>query len=875
MATCGYAFAAAPRSSKDLEAQQSDIVISGVVPGITPFIASVQFSGQGVSSVASVTFTIAPKPNTVSAPVTVTWDREALVNRGYLQTDVINLPVFGLYSGYQNQVTYQLQFADGSIQKLKDSITTDLYTGSQKSYLSPTILKARAAGSTFGFNYLLLKSQYGSPVIADTDGEMRWVGESNNPTTATYYANGQFFEGSEKSPAITSIQMDGTQTVLATHLRQPLLGEFTHNLDPGPTPDSFLAEFTGVDDLGSSQLDIAAILSPYENPPARETFDMADIITSYMKANGDDPTKFVRPGVDWFHINATAYDPNDGNVIISSRESFVVKINIHTKQIIWILGNPQGYWYTFPSLRAKALLLDAAGGDYPIGQHGVSVTSDGYLMVFNDGTGSLNQPADNALSRGFSEVSVYSIDLTTMTAHQEWSFDYGKTIVTEFCGSVYEAAEHSYLVDFANEASTGNLSARLVGLDSNHNVAFDFRYAQIGECGTWNAIPIDLENMEIGGDGLENYFPTTTAATSATTVFTGAAQSLALSAAVTGSSGKVNAGNVTFTLMSGANVVGAPVTSADITSGAATAHYLLPASAPSGAYTIQAAYNGGDGFAASSDATQILTVNPAASSTTLTSSNANANQGASLTFTAVVTGAAAVAPTGSVSFMDGSTALGTGTLSGQGVATYRTSSLSAGTHQIAAVYSGDPYFAGSTSANVAQTVTAPSFTIAANATSLAIASGASGSDTFTLTPAGGFNSTVNFACSQLPPDAACSFSRSPLSPDGSDTALTTILKVTISGSTTASAASQHNTSLAGFLWLPGLALGLLLAWRRRKLRGIMLAIVAAIALAQLSLTGCGGGGASSPPPVTHTIKVTATPSNGAGAQSVTLTLIVT
>jgi hypothetical protein len=53
--------------------------------------------------------------------------------------------------------------------------------------------------------------------------------------------------------------------------------------------------------------------------------------------------------------------------------------------------------------------------------------------------------------------------------------------------------------------------------------------------------------------------------------------------------------------------------------------------------------------------------------------------------------------------MDGSTFLGTGSLSG-GRATFQTSTLSVATHQITAVYSGDANFTGSTSAALTQTV---------------------------------------------------------------------------------------------------------------------------------------------------------------------------
>ena len=88
-----------------------------------------------------------------------------------------------------------------------------------------------------------------------------------------------------------------------------------------------------------------------------------------------------------------------------------------TGMIIWILGDPTKYWNTFPSLRAKALTL-APGGLYPIGQHVLSITSDGLLMLFNDGLGSLNQPASEPAgqTRTYSAVSAYSIDQASMTA---------------------------------------------------------------------------------------------------------------------------------------------------------------------------------------------------------------------------------------------------------------------------------------------------------------------------------------------------------------------------------------------------------------------------------------------------------------------------
>jgi hypothetical protein len=60
-------------------------------------------------------------------------------------------------------------------------------------------------------------------------------------------------------------------------------------------------------------------------------------------------------------------------------------------------------------------------------------------------------------------------------------------------------------------------------------------------------------------------------------------------------------------------------------------------------------------------------------------------------------------PTGSVNFKDGTTLLGTASLSG-GRATFTSSTLSIGAHSITAVYSGDTNFMGSTSPALVQTV---------------------------------------------------------------------------------------------------------------------------------------------------------------------------
>src|SRR5208282_2216024 len=90
--------------------------------------------------------------------------------------------------------------------------------------------------------------------------------------------------------------------------------------------------------------------------------------------------------------------------------------------------------------------------------------------------------------------------------------------------------------------------------------------------------------------------------------------------------------------------------------------------------------------------------------TSLTAAPTTSSFGMVVTFTATVNSSGT--PTGTVTFDDGATSIGTGTLNGSGVATFSTSTLSVtgSPHTISAVYSGDNTFTGSTSNSLTQAV---------------------------------------------------------------------------------------------------------------------------------------------------------------------------
>jgi hypothetical protein len=122
-----------------------------------------------------------------------------------------------------------------------------------------------------------------------------------------------------------------------------------------------------------------------------------------------------------------------------------------------------------------------------------------------------------------------------------------------------------------------------------------------------------------------------------------------------------------------------------------------------------------------------LTVVQAGTTTTLSSSASSSNAGQAVTFTATVAGSPASAPTGTVTFFDNGTSLGSVALV-NGVATLMTSGLAAGGHMITATYNGSTNYTTSSSAPLSQTVTA-SLTISGTALNDVTGNGLSSDDT--------------------------------------------------------------------------------------------------------------------------------------------------
>jgi len=464
--------------------------VVGQAQGLTPFVANLTLSLDDFTHLSSVSFTIAAKPGTFSKPMSATYTREWLARTGaWRPADKrLVIPVFGLYAGYANGVTVSAAFEDKSKDEEQVSVSAPVYTGPAAVYNTPEVRTARSAAAAPGFDYMLVKNNVYGPAVLDTDGNPRWLGADPNTSPSTYFSGDAFYVGSPTTPELRRFDITGAFTI--TPLASTRYTNFHHDLTPGK--GGLLAELDAVDG-GVPKIESILVEIGTDGAILKE-WDLATIFRAEMEAGGDDPSNFVRDGTDWFHMNSAIYVPADDSLLISSRENFVVKLDYQTGHIKWLFGDTTKHWYAdYPSLRKLALKLTA--GKAPIGQHTLSIASNGELLLFNNGLGSTNQPLGTSpgATRNFSTPSRYAIDEKAGTAAEVWTYAPEPPIYSDICSSAYEAAPGNYLVGYA--ASADRTRSRIVGVNSAGQVAFDYDYPTVACSTVFIAQPIQFSGI--------------------------------------------------------------------------------------------------------------------------------------------------------------------------------------------------------------------------------------------------------------------------------------------------------------------------------------------------------------------------------------------
>ena len=196
--------------------------------------------------------------------------------------------------------------------------------------------------------------------------------------------------------------------------------------------------------------------------------------------------------------------------------------------------------------------------------------------------------------------------------------------------------------------------------------------------------------------------PPTAIATTTALTFTPSSPSFGTSVTFTATITPASTGSAaptgTVAFFSGSTLLGGGTVSNDVATFTTTA-------LPVGTSSITATYGGDSNYAASSSPAVTVKTAQATTSTTVSFSPASPVLGQDVTLTAAIAPASTgpAAPTGTVEFFDGSTLLGSGTVSND-AATLTTTALSLGANTITATYEGDSNYVASTSPAITVTV---------------------------------------------------------------------------------------------------------------------------------------------------------------------------
>jgi subtilase family serine protease len=301
-----------------------------------------------------------------------------------------------------------------------------------------------------------------------------------------------------------------------------------------------------------------------------------------------------------------------------------------------------------------------------------------------------------------------------------------------------------------------------------------------------------------------------------------------------------------------------------------------------GNHTLNVSYSGDASFSASSAGPISVSVAKGPTQTILFIP-AGALPNTSVVLQAIVLPNGTIAPTGTVQFFAGKTALGNPVQVKNLIATLTTSQLTDGSHSITGVYSGDANFVGSTSAAATIVVGNPDFLISANPGNVTISGSGPGTTNLLLSPGAGlgFVGAVSLTCSGLPLGSSCTFLPAQPSLDGFTPVMValSISKPPAQSSAIRMALGNPAARLSNAFRGALLVCVFLVTWPRKK-RSWRMGALLLIAAFFSAMSGCSGGkSVSSAPssPSASSFIATVTASGGAGAEAVihTVTLAVT
>lgn len=332
------------------------------------------------------------------------------------------IPVFGLYSNYNNQVELHILDARGkSILSREISIHIGPYERVQSGEMA--VISNQL--DTLQKNRLFLIQN----AIYDAAGDVRWY---------TTHQGQKFFRLENNLVGIQVYPYPVREWVF-TGADLVIIDLFGNIVDSFNVPNRLHHEINEKSPGGN--LLVASNSGEY-NGISDDTEDLVVEIdrhsgTIIKQWNLAEIFDSLRPRIwtegenDWCHLNSIEYDPSDNSLIVSSKlQCFVSKIDYETGSIKWILGNHNNWGTEWEDYLLDPLNFDTAvyrDLDWTYVQHMPRITGTGTIMVYDNGK---RRPGGD-----YSRIIEYFVNESVRSVEKTWEFIIGEG--TSTMGSVH------------------------------------------------------------------------------------------------------------------------------------------------------------------------------------------------------------------------------------------------------------------------------------------------------------------------------------------------------------------------------------------------------------------------------------------------------
>lgn len=319
------------------------------------------------------------------------------------------IPVYGLYSEHENQVTISLLDRTGRERFSRQFPVTTGPTGTI--ICGQMTVEVDQYADTARPRFYLVHN-----AIYDNEGHIRWY--------TTYRAHKYYLLSDNR----VGIQMYNDKGAPAPTVEDiwviNLLGEMEAMYDvPNRNHHEIIEKTPG------GNLLVATNSEPYFTTAD----DTEDAIVEIDRQTGEvvrfwdlrdifDPSRprlWTEMPNDWCHLNSIQYDSTDHTLLISSKlQYFISKIDYETGAIRWIFGNHENWKEPWQPFLLNPVNFDAENpdADWTYAQHMPRLTREGHVIVYDNGK---SRPGDD-----FTRILEFRVDSANMTVEKVWTHDF-------------------------------------------------------------------------------------------------------------------------------------------------------------------------------------------------------------------------------------------------------------------------------------------------------------------------------------------------------------------------------------------------------------------------------------------------------------------